>query len=367
MNNSWIHLKENKSDFQLSEDDKQLDQINAIDCGWVEQMRPFIKQFSRPGELVLDPFCGFASTLVAAEIEGRRSIGIEVDEDRVKLSQQRLNKLNLSKSTVVQGDAQQQAGLIKNVDLILTNLPYFACSWQNSDSNQLYNAQSYEQYLQKLRDCFKEFKKTLKYSGYFVLALENIRIGDHFVPLAMDVLNLLKERFHFIDERVLVYDKKNTNENTVLSNRSHEYVFIAQNIEKAIDHAKSKAVLDELNKLCPDLIVFGSFAPWLLQSDAKPSDVDILLPYDAWIITKVSEWFRSNGFKISRWGSPVDKESISSVILVSNYLRAERLDSNGALILFDICFTKEVDVYKNMLAESVLVDGIKCLKEKVQF
>lgn len=367
MNNSWIHLKENKPDFQLSEGDKQLDPINAIDCGWVEQMRPFIKQFSHPGELVLDPFCGFASTLIAAEVEGRRSIGIEVDEDRVKLSQQRLNKLNLNKSTVIQGDAQQKAASIKNVDLILTNLPYFGCSWQNNDSNQLYSAQSYEQYLQKLRDCFKEFKKTLKYSGYFVLAVENIRIGDHFVPLAMDVLNLLKERFHFIDERILVYDKKTTNENTILSNRSHEYVFIAQNIEKPIDHTKSKAVLNELNKLCPDLIVFGSYAGYLHQVDAKPSDVDVLLPYDTSVITTVSEWFTSNGFKISRWGSPVDKQSISSAILVSNYLRAELLDSNGALILFDICFTKEIDVYENMLTDSILVDGIKCLKEKVQF
>lgn len=42
-------------------------------------LTPLIQSFSRPGDLVLDPFCGSGSTLLTAQIEHRAFLGIELD------------------------------------------------------------------------------------------------------------------------------------------------------------------------------------------------------------------------------------------------------------------------------------------------
>jgi adenine-specific DNA-methyltransferase len=56
----------------------------------VDSLRPVICTFSRPGDVVLDPFCGSGSTLVAAQSLGRRYLGIEIDAEHAKTAQARL-------------------------------------------------------------------------------------------------------------------------------------------------------------------------------------------------------------------------------------------------------------------------------------
>ena len=53
-------------------------------------LTPLIQCFSRPGDLVLDPFCGSGSTLLAAKLQGRRFIGIELDPGYYECAQERL-------------------------------------------------------------------------------------------------------------------------------------------------------------------------------------------------------------------------------------------------------------------------------------
>jgi adenine-specific DNA-methyltransferase len=53
-------------------------------------LRPLIEAFTRPGDTVLDPFCGSGSTLVAAHELGRHAIGIELDTVHHVTASQRL-------------------------------------------------------------------------------------------------------------------------------------------------------------------------------------------------------------------------------------------------------------------------------------
>ncbi len=53
-------------------------------------MSYLVKLISRPNQIVLDPFAGSGSTLIACKMEGRRFIGIEKEPDYVKIAEARL-------------------------------------------------------------------------------------------------------------------------------------------------------------------------------------------------------------------------------------------------------------------------------------
>jgi DNA modification methylase len=52
----------------------------------------FIRQYTNPGDLVLDPFCGVGTTCVVAQSLGRRSIGFEIDEQEADRAREWLIK-----------------------------------------------------------------------------------------------------------------------------------------------------------------------------------------------------------------------------------------------------------------------------------
>lgn len=62
----------------------------------VELPRRCIKLFSYPGDLVLDPFAGSGTTLIAARMLGRRAIGVEISREYCETAKRRLLQLPLN-------------------------------------------------------------------------------------------------------------------------------------------------------------------------------------------------------------------------------------------------------------------------------
>jgi len=58
----------------------------------VSVLKVWISYLSKPGDTILDPFCGSGSTLIAALELGRKAIGIEIDEDYCRSAVARLKR-----------------------------------------------------------------------------------------------------------------------------------------------------------------------------------------------------------------------------------------------------------------------------------
>ena len=56
------------------------------------ESRQFIRWFTRPGQIILDPCVGSGTTLLAAHLEGRQAIGVEIERETYEKARARLVK-----------------------------------------------------------------------------------------------------------------------------------------------------------------------------------------------------------------------------------------------------------------------------------
>lgn len=369
--NSWLHLSKQDPAWTLPQALADTDRFGARDCGWVEQMQPFIAHLCPPGGTVLDPFCGFGSTLVAAHSVGRAGIGIDIDGQRVALTRQRLQRLGADgpPQQVLQGDATALAHSLPPVDLVLSNVPYFGCRWPDTadaaQDGQLYASQTYAAFLGMLERLLRALRDCLRPGGWLVLCAENLRVGEQFVPLAWDLARLMADRFRFIEERILIYDRASLPESPgqLHSNRSHEYALIARHLPHAIDMDQTLAVLQALQAAHPGFVLYGSFARWLqdLPLSQAPADADLLLPDNPSLLAALCHWLEQQGFALTCWGAPFSAAMTgpaAAVLPQRHYLRAVRLDRTGRQVRLDLCLRDARYDAAEVLGQAVFRHGL---------
>ncbi|KOR50286.1 hypothetical protein ADT25_00545 [Xanthomonas oryzae] len=183
---SWWTPTLDDAAWALPADLRAADPLNGRDCGWGNQMRPFVRHFSRPGEQVLDPFCGFGSTLPAAALEGRNAHRMEIDPARAQLARTRLQQ-HAAVAQVVVGSLADTAP-VAPIDLCLNNVPYFGCRWRGDVlPGQLYASDDYASYLTGMRAVFHALRKRMRPDGVGVAMVHNVLVGGRVIPQAWDV------------------------------------------------------------------------------------------------------------------------------------------------------------------------------------
>ena len=149
---------------------------------------------SRHGDLVLDPFAGYGTTVAVAHRMGRRAIGVELLPEHLEIARRRAG----DGARLILGDARQLASLLDEpVDLALTSPPYMPSSHhpENPLTGYVSDDGDYPTYLRELGDVFAQVAALLRPGGRLVVNVANVVSMDGSVtPLASDVAGAI-DRF----------------------------------------------------------------------------------------------------------------------------------------------------------------------------
>lgn len=337
---SWWELEPDPPSLALPDDLRARDPLQGRDCGWVSQMRPFVRHFCAPGSVVLDPFCGFGSTLLAAHVEGRKAIGVEVDPGRAALARARLQRQGCAAPVLV--GAMPDIAPPRGIALCLTNVPYFGCGWGGADAaGQLYAAPTYAQYLDGLRDVFHAVRGHLAEDAHCIAMAQNVVVGGRAIPQVHDIAGMLGGLFEACEERALCYRRPvhALAAGDSRSNRSHETALVFRHRRGVLDLQAASELLAALDAAGFAYRIWGSYVEWVRDPGAvarPPADLDLQLPRQQAALDRLLAWLQARGFALSLWG----REAVVPVALEAvgrfGYVRAVRVDAAGGRLQLDL-------------------------------
>ena len=92
----------------------------------VEDIRRLVRFFTKSEDLVADIFMGSGTSLIAACLEDRFGLGIDLNNKYCSLARRRLKKLKIAKTKyqILQGDSLEKLKKIESIDYCVTSPPY---------------------------------------------------------------------------------------------------------------------------------------------------------------------------------------------------------------------------------------------------
>lgn len=173
-----------------------------------------IKFFTREGEVVLDPFCGVASTLKACALMERVGIGIELSSKWAKLGRCRLKRevKGSSHQKILVADTREilPKFATRSIDYIVTSPPYWNILSKKPDHKvkheriklglktkysknrkDLGNIKNYDDFLHELAKCFNECYRVIKTKKYMTLVVSDFRHKSTYYPFHSDVIEIM--------------------------------------------------------------------------------------------------------------------------------------------------------------------------------
>ena len=183
-----------------------------------------IKAYTKKGDVVLDPFAGFGTTLFAAHKLKRVGIGIEYDQKKVTYVQSKLKSPN----KIILGSSLRLSSFkLPKVDLCFTSPPYMRYFDRENPLSNYTRTGNYKDYLNGIDKVYAQVKKFMKKGGFVVVEVSNTldRKGKHpMTPLAWDVGKVISKHFFF--ERDFIHCDKNSTLSSSTDNEKHSYCLV---------------------------------------------------------------------------------------------------------------------------------------------
>lgn len=165
----------------------------------------FIKEYTKEGEIVFDPFAGFGTTLLVAEELGRVAYGIEYSKSKVNY----IYSLLKHPERLIYGDSRKLLEYeLPSFDLCLTSPPY---TNQNDTENPFVDYRQkgfdYPSYLEEMGNIFSQVAQKLNPSGHVVIEAANLKKNGHVTTLAWDIARAVSTILHFEGEMMIGWDQ----------------------------------------------------------------------------------------------------------------------------------------------------------------
>ena len=192
-----------------------------------------IELFTHKGELVVDPFVGSGTTLLAAQDLDRNAVGFDLQEKYIKLSGERLATerfLNTSQQVAIQDDARNIPIYFEKetISLIFTSPPYANLlnrkrknkSRRNRKNEQLGKIEQYsqdprdlgtmalEEYSQAMGDIFEDMLPLLKPKAHCVINVPDMWWENKRITIHVSLINELRKRGYEL-RNVIIWDRTN--------------------------------------------------------------------------------------------------------------------------------------------------------------
>jgi DNA modification methylase len=193
-----------------------------------------IELFTHQGELVLDPFVGSGTTLVAATDLNRNAVGFDLQPRYISLCETRLreqtNLFNHSRQVAIQDDAKNITKYLQpnTVSLIWTSPPYANLlnrarknkSRRFRDNEQLGKIEQYsqdprdlgtlpiEQYTQVMGDIFESLLSLLKPKGHCVINVPDMWWENKRITIHVALIEELRKRGYEL-RNIIIWDRTN--------------------------------------------------------------------------------------------------------------------------------------------------------------
>ncbi|MBM4402840.1 MAG: site-specific DNA-methyltransferase [Candidatus Cloacimonetes bacterium] len=224
--------------------------------------KKIISLFSHEGELVLDPFVGSGTTLVAAQDLNRNCLGFDLNESYIGLCNERLDQsiaFNKCSQIAIQDDARNINEYLpsNSVSLIWTSPPYANLlnkqrknkSRRDRDNGQLNKIEQYsqderdlgtysvEKWATALGDIFEDLLHLLKHKAHCVVNVPDFWWENKRITLHIVLVEELRKRGYEL-RNTIIWDRTNIVNNIGIFGWPSNYITMGTTFEYLLDFWK---------------------------------------------------------------------------------------------------------------------------------
>ena len=198
--------------------------------------RNLILKYTKENDIVLDPFCGSGTTMVECKLLNRKGIGIDVNENALKLARSRLqfNYKTVYEPKLIKANSTKLQKIIPDnkIDFIFAHPPYADIIKYSKDIKEDISRLNLQEFLNQMNLFSKECFRILKKDKICSILIGDIRKNKNVIPLGFYIMNIFIQTGFKLNE-IIIKEQHNCKMTDYWKNKNmdfyllaHEYVFV---------------------------------------------------------------------------------------------------------------------------------------------